>query len=109
MVVVPIPQQSSVSRKSEAEQTGMDLIDLAAGGTLLTAAVLLLAGRRRAGTVTAAAGTALILLNQQDTLRSWWNALPEYIDEVQQVLGRVQDTINEVAEKRQRLSRILSR
>lgn len=110
MVVVPIPQQSSGSRTApKAEQASMDLVGLAAGGTLLASAVLLLGGRRRAGTVAAASGAALALLNQQDTLRAWWRTLPDYIDEVQGVLTKVQDTINDVAEKRQRLSRILSR
>lgn len=110
MVVVPIPQQTNGSRaSSDAEQAGMDLVDLAAGGTLLVGAILMLAGRRRAGTVAAASGAALALLNQQETLRTWWLALPGYIDEVQRVLGKVQNTINEAAEKRQTLGRILSR
>jgi hypothetical protein len=51
--------------------------------------LLLLAGERRAGMVAAASGTALALLDQQQTLHSWWNVLPGYIDQVQDVLAKV--------------------
>ena len=87
----------------------MNWIGFAAGGTLVAAGLLLLAGERRAGIVAAASGTALALLDQQETLRSWWNALPGYIDQVQGVLSQVQNTVNEVAERRESLRRVLAR
>jgi hypothetical protein len=87
----------------------MDWVGFAAGGTLVTAGLLLLAGKQRAAMVAAASGTALALLDQQETLRSWWNALPAYIDQVQGVLGKVQDTVSEVAVKREALRRVLER
>ena len=59
--------------------------------------------------VAAASGTALALLDQQQTLHSWWNALPGYIDQVQDVLAKVQETVNEVAAKREDLRRVLAR
>jgi ABC-type transporter Mla subunit MlaD len=71
--------------------------------------LLLLAGRHRSGTVAAVSGAALTLLNQQDTLSSWWHSLPNYIDEVQRVLTQVQDAVNDVAAKRETLRRILAR
>jgi hypothetical protein len=87
----------------------MNWVGFAAGGTLVTAGLLLLAGERRAGMVAAASGTALALLDQQQTLHSWWNALPGYIDQVQEVLGKVQNTVNEVAVKREALRQALAR
>jgi hypothetical protein len=87
----------------------MNWTGFAAGGTLVTAGLLLLAGERRAGMVAAASGTALALLDQQQTLHSWWNALPGYIDQVQEVLGKVQHTVNEVAIKREALRQVLAR
>jgi hypothetical protein len=87
----------------------MNWIGFAAGGTLVTAGLLLLAGERRAGMVAAASGTALAMLDQQQTLRSWWEALPTYIDQVQGVLVKVQDTVNEVAARREDLRRVLAR
>ena len=72
----------------------MNWVGFAAGGTLVAGGLLMLTGERRAGIVAAASGTALALLDQQETLRSWWNALPGYIDQVQGVLGQVQDTVD---------------
>jgi hypothetical protein len=111
MVVVPLSQPVTdfPATPEIVESETMNWIGFAAGGTLVTAGLLLLAGERRAGMVAAASGTALALLDQQQTLRSWWNALPGYIDQVQDVLVKVQDTVNEVAAKRQDLSRVLSR
>jgi hypothetical protein len=91
------------------ESEAMNWVGFAAGGTLVTAGLLLLAGERRAGMVAAASGTALALLDQQQTLHSWWNALPGYIDQVQDVLAKVQETVNEVAAKREDLRRVLAR
>jgi len=111
MVVVPLSQPVTdfPATPEIVESETMNWIGFAAGGTLVTAGLLLLAGERRAGMVAAASGTAPALLDQQQTLRSWWNALPGYIDQVQDVLVKVQDTVNEVAAKRQDLSRVLSR
>ena len=99
MVVVPLSQPvNDYSATPEiVESETMNWVGFAAGGTLVTAGLLLLAGERRAGMVAAASGTALALLDQQETLHSWWNALPDYIDQVQDVLAKVQDTVNEVA------------
>jgi hypothetical protein len=59
--------------------------------------------------VTAAAGTALALLDQQETVKLWWDALPGYIDKVQDLLGRVEATVSELDGQRARLEKILSR
>ena len=111
MVVVPLSQPvNNFSATPEiVEFETMNWVGFAAGGTLVTAGLLLLAGERRAGMVAAASGTALALLDQQQTLHSWWNALPGYIDQVQDVLAKVQDTVNEVAAKREELRRMLAR
>jgi hypothetical protein len=111
MVVVPLSQPvNDFSATPEiVEFETMNWVGFAAGGTLVTAGLLLLAGERRAGMVAAASGTALALLDQQETLHSWWNALPGYIDQVQDVLAKVQDTVNEVAAKREELRRVLAR
>jgi len=76
---------------------------------LLASGLLLLTGNRKAGLVTAAAGTALALLDQQETLRSWWNILPTYLDEFQATLNSVQHTVSDVAAKRDKLHRLMVR
>ena len=87
----------------------MNWVGLAAGGTLIAGGLLLLAGRRRAGTVAAAAGASLALLDQKETLRSWWSALPGYIDDLQRLLNQVQGTVEEIAIQREKLRQILAR
>jgi anion-transporting ArsA/GET3 family ATPase len=59
--------------------------------------------------VAAASGTALALLDQKETLRSWWNTLPGYIEEVQRMLSQVQSTVDELAAQREKLRRIVAR
>lgn len=110
MTVVPLskPVDESAITPEVVDSETMNWIGFAAGGTLVAAGLLLLAGERRAGMVAAAAGTTLALLEEQRTLHSWWNALPGYIDQVQGVLGKVQDTVNDVAEKRETLRRVLT-
>jgi hypothetical protein len=111
MAVVPLSKPvNEFSVKLEiVENESMNWVGFAAGGSLVTAGLLLLAGKQKAGMVAAATGTALALLDQQETLHSWWNELPTYIDQVQGVLGKVQDTVNEVAVKREALRRVLAR
>jgi hypothetical protein len=111
MVVVPLSQPENeipITPGAVTSEDG-DWIAYAAGGTLVAGGLLLLAGARRAGMVAAASGTALALLDQQETLLAWWNALPGYLDQVQKVLGKVENTVNEAAAKREDLRRILSR
>jgi hypothetical protein len=111
MAVVPLskPVSESPAQLELVENETMNWVGFAAGGSLVTAGLLLLAGKQKAGMVAAATGTALALLDQQETLHSWWNELPTYIDQVQGVLGKVQDTVNEVAVKREALRRVLAR
>jgi hypothetical protein len=111
MVIVPLskPANDSAMTPDAPESEAMNWIGFAAGGTLVAAGLLLLSGQRRAGMVAAASGTALALVDQKETLHTWWNALPGYIDQVQGVLDQVQTTVNEVATKREALRRVLTR
>ena len=71
--------------------------------------LLLLSGQKRAGLVMAASGTALALLDHEETLRDWWEAMPGYVDRAQYMLEQVQDVVENVAEKGESLRRVLSR
>jgi uncharacterized protein YoxC len=75
----------------------------------VAAGLLLLVGERRAGMVAAASGTALAMIDEKKTLRTWWNAMPGYIDQVQGVLNKVQATVEDVEVKREALHQILTR
>jgi hypothetical protein len=111
MVIIPLsePAYESETRPDADECETVNWVGFTAGTTLAVAGMLLLSGNRRAGMVAAATGTTLAVLDQQETLRSWWNALPGYIDQVQGLLGQVQDTVNDVAIKREALRRALAR
>jgi hypothetical protein len=110
MVVVPLskPAHDSEPMPRTFEEEPTNWARIAAGGTLLAGGLLLLTGRRRAGLVAAATGTTLALLDQKDAVRSLWQLLPGYIDNLQGLLGKVQSTVEDVAEKREKLRRILA-
>jgi hypothetical protein len=111
MVVVPLskptndPGPPAVASDTEARS----FIRVASAGTLIAGGLLLLNGKHRAGLVAAAAGAALTMLDQQETVRSWWKVLPGYIGEVQRLLGQVQGAVDDLAARRDKLRRILAR
>ena len=102
MVVVPLtqPERETAIDRRRSDSDAMNWARFAAGGTLLAGGVLMLTGNRKAGLVTAASGAALAILDQQETVKAWWDALPGYIDKVQHVLGQVEQTVAEVAAER---------
>jgi hypothetical protein len=112
MVVVPLSSQpekelNHASLEHSSERTNWATV--AAAGSLVAGGLLLLTGNRKAGTVAATAGATLLLLDQQDLLRSWWNAIPREIESVQKLLGQVQDSVGELSAQRDKLHRILNR
>jgi hypothetical protein len=111
MVVVPLskPSYDSESEAPASASKSTNWAAIAAGGTLLAGGLLLLSGRRKAGLMAASAGTTIALLDQHETLRSWWLLLPSYIDEVQRVLNQVQSTVDDVAAKREKLRKVLAK
>ncbi|MGA2167099.1 MAG: hypothetical protein ABSG62_02735 [Terracidiphilus sp.] len=111
MVVVPLLQPENES-KAERRTCGAECTNwarIAAGGSLLAGGVLLLTGRHRAGLAVAATGTTLALLDQQEVLRAWWDALPSYIEDALHLLDRVQASVEELSAQSERLHRALSR
>ena len=112
MVVVPLASLGGESATAPAAQRKCDSmvwVRVAAAGSLATGGVLLMAGKRRAGLVMAAAGTTLTALDQQETVRTWWNRVPDYLAEVQSILTRVQGAVDELSAQGERLRAILSR
>jgi hypothetical protein len=111
MSVATFPDRENRSpRTTETPETeSFDWVKLAACGTLVTGALLLLSGQKRAGLVMAASGTALALLDHEETLRDWWNSMPEYVDRAQYMLEQVQDVVEDITEKGESLRRVLSR
>ncbi len=111
MVVVPLtqPEKEAMVQGNSCAADCTNWARIAAGAGLLAGGLLLLTGRRKAGLVTAAGGTALALLDQQELVKAWWDALPGYIDNVQNMLGKVEETVAELEDQRARLDNVLSR
>ena len=115
MVVVPLskpaddPDNRPETAPEGSEENRAQMVRVAAAGTLVASGALLLTGNRRAGMLTAAAGTALAMLDEQATLRLWWDALPVYLDEAQALLGRLQGAIDDNATQREKLRAIFAR
>ena len=111
MVVVPLskPAGNAGEAPRNCGPKSLTWVSVAAAGTLAAGGALLVSGQRRAGLVTAATGTALAMLDQQETVRSWWNALPAYLAEAQGMLSRVQAALDDIAAQRERLHKIMAK
>jgi hypothetical protein len=93
----------------DPKDKGADWVRYAAGASLIAGGCLLLTGRRRAGMVMAASGTAMAALDQQDTLRRWWAALPSYVENAQSMVEKTQDVLQGLTEKAETVRRTLTR
>jgi hypothetical protein len=110
MVVVPLTKSvRNAGESCASEAKSMSWVRIAAAGTLAASGALLVAGKRRAGLLTAVTGTALVMLDQQEVVSKWWNALPAYLDEVQGVLGRAQAAVDDLSMQGEKLRRVLGK
>jgi hypothetical protein len=111
MVVVPLTRsaKSTDAGLSACESCSISWVTIAAAATLATGGALLVCGKPRAGLVATVTGTALAMLDQQETVSVWWNALPHYLAEIQGLLARVQETIDDVSTQRERLHQALAK
>jgi hypothetical protein len=101
----PQGQTESMAQQQESP----DWLGIAVGSTFLVGSLLLLSGKKRAGLVVTSAASALSLLDQQETIREWWNALPHHLGHAQRVLDQVQGTIDDLAAKREKLRTVFNR
>ena len=112
MVVVPLSKPADDSANNPGpgarEDDSMNVLRYAAAGTLAAGGALYVLGNRRLGLIAAAAGTAMAVLDQQETVRVWWNALPVYLDEAQSLIGRVQGAVDEMVAQQQKLRKVLA-
>jgi hypothetical protein len=119
MVVVPLSQSTTETASSQAaaykplavphhaKHDRLNAVRVAAVGALTLSGVLLMSGRKRAGLVAAVSGTALAMLDQQESLKAWWETLPVYLDEVQLMLSRAQGAVENAAAQRDKLHKLI--
>jgi hypothetical protein len=114
MVVLPLSKlpkdfDASPNAPKPPKSDSVHWVRIASAATLIASGALLLSGQRRAGLVAAATGTTLVLLDQKETVKRWWDALPGYIGNTQRILSQVQETVDEIAAQREKLGRVLGR
>jgi len=118
MKVVPLSktETSSQDETSCCQNEAAKYVGIAAGGALLAGGLLMLTGNRRAGTVAAVSGVALTMIDQQELVKTWWNQLPVFIDRIDKLLDQaqgtieqVQETVDNLAAKREKVRTLLHR
>ena len=105
----PHPANYPQGEIMNAKTSEPDWAGIAVGGTFLAGAALLMCGKKKAGLAVTAGAMALTLLDQQDTIREWWSALPKYLDDAQRLLDQAQTTIEDLANKRDKLRAMFNR
>src|ERR1700752_70256 len=111
MTIATFPdRETRTARIPEMPRTAsVDWVRVAAGGSLITGGLLLLSGQKRAGLVMAASGTALAMLDHEETLRRWWEALPAYVDRAQYMFEQMREVVDDITEKGEAMRRVLTR
>jgi hypothetical protein len=114
MVVVPLARGEYRSSESsfetrEDEGKSTNWIRYAAAGTLAASGALLVTGHRRIGLITALSGAALALIDQQDVVRTCWDKLPEFLEDVQGLLSKTQSAVEDISSQSEKLRQVLSR
>lgn len=111
MTIATFPGQDiRTARITEMPRTAnVDWVKIAACGSLISGGLLLLSGQKRAGLVMAASGTALAMLDHEETIRRWWEALPGYVERAQFVVEQVREVVDDITEKGEAMRRVLSR
>ena len=93
-------------RGEETDSTNW--IRYAAAGTLAASGVLLVTGQRKIGLVTALSGAALALIDQQEAVRKCWDRLPEFLEDLQGLLGKTQTAVEDLSIQSEKLRKVLS-
>ena len=114
MVVVPLSKAGNdwdVAPRARSADCADSLpwLRYAAAGTLAASGALLATGKRRAALVTALTGAVLTMIDQQEVVSAWWNALPIYLEEVQGMLTRAQGAVTDLSEQGERLRQVLKK
>ena len=108
MVVVPLSKPANAEAAPQPAES-CNLVSMVAAASLAAGGALLATGKKRAGLAVAATGAALAMVDQQEEVRRLWNALPGYLAELQQFIGRVQSALDDVSSQRERLHKIFTR
>ena len=111
MGVTAFPNPASVSQGEimKSKQNGRDWVGIAAGGTFLAGALLMLSGKKKAALAVTGSAMAMSLLDQRETVREWWTSIPRHLDNAERFLGHAENTIKDLASKRDKLRSMFNR
>ncbi|MGB6687694.1 MAG: hypothetical protein WBE76_07615 [Terracidiphilus sp.] len=111
MVVVPLssPAGEAPAQPVAVKSQSNEWLRFSASGSLLIGGILLLTGKHRAGLVAAITGTALTMVDQQETVRVWWNSLPGLINDASRMLSQVQGVVDNVNAQSAKLKALVQR
>jgi len=105
----PDPANLSQAGSMKSKHNEPDWVGITAGGTFLAGGLLLLSGKKKAGMAVTAGAMALTAFDQQETIKEWWHTLPKYLDDVERLLGRAQNAIEDLSAKRDKLRSMFNR
>ena len=105
----PDPTNSPQGEIVKSKQNDADWVGIAAGGTFLAGGLLLLRGKKKAGLAVTGSAMALTLLDQRETVREWWKSIPRHLDNAERLLGHAENTIKDLAAKRDKLRSFFNR
>ena len=71
--------------------------------------MLLVLGKRKSAIAVAAAGGAVALIEDPESVRRFWNDIPNYVQAGQRMLGRLEGLIEQVAEQGSQFKDVLKR
>lgn len=109
MVVVPLTQGTKEpAYAKQAGEADSNWIRYAAAGTLAASGVLLVTGQRKIGLVTALSGAVLALVDQQEAVLKCWDRLPEFLEDLQGLLGKAQTAVEDLSSQSEKLRKVLS-
>lgn len=111
MVVVPLTKgaRDSEGVAPSNEDKSTNWVRIAAASSLAASGALLITGNRRVGLLAAVTGTALAMFDQQEAICAWWDSLPGYLEEIDEMLGRAQNAVTDLSAQGQKLRRAFGR
>jgi hypothetical protein len=80
-----------------------------AAGSLVAGAVFLLTGRKKAALAVAGIGVAVVLAEDKESLKDLWGHAPEYLQDGQEFLGRLEGVVETLTEQGDRVQHLLQR
>ena len=103
--VSAIPDQ--IKARLKAATAEPQWVKILSAGALITGAVLLASGKRKAGLALTGVGVTAALLEDTASTKEIWDSIPTYIESGQQVLGRIERFVEDIAEQGERVRKMV--